>query len=83
MNAVAADERAHAQLALDVDDWAHTLLSPRAQARLAASRLQAGLALARNAGTAADPDLVRTAGLPDPRAASWLAHRLAADLWRG
>lgn len=76
---IAGDERAHAELAWQIDAWARTRLSAAAQARVDAARRAAARALAREAGTLGVG--LAALGLPNATQARALLRGLQSALW--
>jgi hypothetical protein len=81
MERIAQDETRHASLAWAVDAWAQSRLAPAARARVARARRGAVAKLAREARVTKSPELVREAGVLDPRHATELVRAMRAELW--
>jgi hypothetical protein len=75
---IAEDELAHAQLAWEVHRWVAAGLGAAAAQELEQARAEAGRSLLAGCARPVDPVLVARAGLPDARAATWLAGHLNA-----
>lgn len=75
MARIAADETAHAALALDVDRWLHPSLTPRERARVARAKARAAEAIV--ASWRSDPVIANEMGLPSVP----LGRALAKELW--
>jgi hypothetical protein len=85
MRAIARDEARHAALALAVDGWVRTRLTPAARRRIDAAREAAIDELLRettaNADDSRSPELSEIVGLPDPTASYGLLTALRGSLW--
>lgn len=75
MARIAADETAHAALALDVDRWLHPSLTPRERARVARAKARAAETIV--ASWRSDPAIAKEMGLPSVP----LGRALAKELW--
>lgn len=82
MQAIAADEARHAELAWAIDAWLHTQLGPDDHAEIAAVRQATAAAMiASISASEPAPALVHTAGVPARARAVQLVSGLADALW--
>ena len=80
MTSIAPDELRHASLSWQVDAWLQSRLDDEARARVEAARTEAMGQLRSELGKRVDPELTRSAGLPDAEQAKTLLARLQDQL---
>jgi hypothetical protein len=81
MTQIAVDESRHAELSADIDAWARTMLSPRAQSKLDEAQREALALLQVSLSQPVAQDLIERAGLPDATTNLALFEKASQSVW--